>query len=446
MLGELWVYLFVILLGIGFAVRNEVMVTIGGIGVALCAGAWLWSRLAVERLSYSRTLSQHRAFPGEELTVRMAITNRKRIPLARVRVVDTFPAEVELGGHKLRVILRGDVLRFSRSTSIGPYERVRWTYTMCVKRRGIYRIGPAELQTSDLFGIFLRTVHLPDQESLLVFPSTIPLPELSLDARRPVGEERGSALHLHADPSRPAGVREYQPGDPPKHIDWKASAHRNTLLVKQFEPGASNLTALFINCDTVGVSYGGVVALHLERAVAVAASITERLALDGQPLAVYTNSKSVLVEHPMRVPPGRHAHQHALIQETLAMVGPFLAGRIEEELLTQARRLPAGTTLVLITGFMTPELSQALELLARMRRAPVVLWVAAWEPENLPGGVRLVNLAEHLAELEASGQAPYLEGLESRGARLFEEGNEQGAAESATAERTHLEARNVPMA
>jgi uncharacterized protein (DUF58 family) len=32
-----------------------------------------------------------------------------------------------------------------------------------------------------------------------------------------------------------AALREYRPGDPQRHIAWKASAHHDNLLVKDFE-------------------------------------------------------------------------------------------------------------------------------------------------------------------------------------------------------------------
>jgi uncharacterized protein (DUF58 family) len=445
MLGEFWVFMFVALLGIGFAVRNQVLVIIGGIGLVLVAGTWLWSRLSVERLTFTRTLSRTRMFLNETATVSMALTNRKRLPLARVRVVDTYPFEVDFVEPVLKPSPAGDYRRFIKSTSLGSYERVRWTYTLRPRQRGFYRIGPVEVQASDLFGFFPRTRRQDTQELLLVFPATIPLPPLPLPQLRPLGDFRGQAWFPLADPSRHAGIREYQPGDPPKYIDWKSSAKHGALQVKQFEPGASALTAIFVNADTVGVSFGGVVALHMERAVAVAATLAERLLSESQAVGVYTNSRSVMIDHPMRVPPGRRPHQHTLVMETLGMVGPFLAGKMEDMLVQQARRLPAGTSLVLVTGMMTPELSQALELLARMRRRPLVLWVAAWEPEGLSEGVSFVNLAPHLEEVEANGLAPYLAGLDTRrGASQRSEGEVRREADAA--EESHLGARNVPMA
>ncbi|MBM3945784.1 MAG: DUF58 domain-containing protein [SAR202 cluster bacterium] len=444
-LGEFWAVLFIVLLSVGFAARTEILVIIGGIGLAVAGGAWLWGRLAIERLTFQRTISRNRLFLNETATVSMAVTNRKRLPLARVRVVDNYPAGLDFQEPALKLSPSGETRRFVRSTSLDGYERVRWTYTLTPRQRGFYRLGPSEVETSDLFGFFPRRRRLDPDQLLLVFPATIPLPALPMPQTRPLGDFRGQAWFPIADSSRLAGIREYQIGDPTKFIDWKATARIGTVQVKQFEPGASALTALFLNADTVGATFGGVVPLHLERAVALAATLAEQILSQGQTVAVYTNSRSVMVDHPMRVPPARHPQQHALVMEVLGMVGPFLAGKIEDMLLQQARRLPAGTGLVLITAMMTPELARALEVLARLRRQPMVIWVASWEAEIVPDGVTFVDLSPHLAELEAGGQAPYFAGLEKRrGGGQSHQEDVQRQAEAA--EQAHLEARNVPMA
>ncbi|MSP78530.1 MAG: DUF58 domain-containing protein [Dehalococcoidia bacterium] len=446
MFGEFWVYLFVVLLTVGLATRNATLVSISGIGLVLATGTWLWSRLAVERISYRRTVSRRRIFQGEEVDVEMVINNRKSLPLARVRLADTYPIQVELLGQGMSSSPVPNTLRFSRSTTLGAYERVRWHYRLRGKQRGFYRLGPAELHTGDLFNFFPRVVHAPEEEFLLVFPKPMPLPPMNLVPQRPLGDARGSPWFPQADHARQSGLRDYQPGDPPKYIDWKASARRAALQVKQFEPGSSPLIALFVNADTVGLNYGGVIPINLERVVAVAASVADQMLADGLPLALYTNSRSVLYDHPMRVPPGRHPQQHALMMETLAMVGPYLATSMEDLLLDQSRRLPAGTTFVLITGILTEGVRETLQMLiasSGARRKPVMLWVADWEPEDVPGGVSVINLRDHLAGLEKRQEASYMEGLASR---YMATGEFEPAKEKPLPEQEHLEARDVGMA
>ena len=298
----------------------------------------------------------NRAFAGDEVLLRITVTNRKPIPLAWVRLMDSVPEGLELVEHPLEWDPKLLVQNLVHRVSLGAYERVRWTYRLRCTRRGLFRLGPASLRTGDIFGFFPRQRPLTEQHFILVYPRTVPLPDVGLPARWPVGDRRG-ARRLYQDPARPAGVRDYLPGDPVKHIDWKATARRGALQVKVFEPGASILAVPVVNVDTIGLPYGGAIPHHLERVLTTAASLTEEALGHGLNVGLITNGKSALYDHPMSVAPGRSRQQLDMVYEALAMVTPYVGSRIEEQLLMAARRLPPGVTLVLITAILTTELA-----------------------------------------------------------------------------------------
>lgn len=399
MFGELWVYLFFALLLTGFASRAEILVIIGAIGLLLAGGSWLWSWLSLERLTYHRTLSRHRVFIGEAVELTATLTNAKGIPLSRVRVEDTIPSEVEVLSRAVQPTAHGKLSRLTRVTSVGPYERVRWSYQVRGTQRGFYRLGPATLGAGDIFGFFQRRQHAAEEEYLLVFPKPVPLPDLGIPSRRVLGEHP-AVEKLYQDPARLAGVRDYRPGDPVKYIDWKATAHRGDLQVRVFEPGASPLVTIFLNIDTIGAYWGGYIPKNFERAVTVAASLAQETLALGLPVGFYTNGLSVLYDRPMNVSPGRHPQQLPLIFEALAMVSPVVMTPIEEKLWDQMRKLPLGATVVLVTAVLPIDLAKTLEALARQRRSPIVLWVADENPEHLPEGVVYRDLGPYLKELE----------------------------------------------
>ena len=82
------------------------------------------------------------------------------------------------------------------------------------------------------------------------------------------------------------------------------------------------------------------------------------------------------------------------------MVSAYVGSAIEEQLLLASRRLPRGTSLILITGIVTVGLRQALQVLLREGKAPSVIWVADFEPQGIPVGIECQNLAEYLALCE----------------------------------------------
>src|SRR5690349_5393664 len=65
--------------------------------------AWLWNRWALARVSYERTLSQQRAFPGDEIELTIRVANRKPLPLARLDIRDFIPTGLEVIGQSLAV-------------------------------------------------------------------------------------------------------------------------------------------------------------------------------------------------------------------------------------------------------------------------------------------------------------------------------------------------------
>ena len=57
MLGSVWGALFLALVVMGLAGEHPVLAAVGGMGLLVAGGAWLWSRLSLERLHFERTLS-----------------------------------------------------------------------------------------------------------------------------------------------------------------------------------------------------------------------------------------------------------------------------------------------------------------------------------------------------------------------------------------------------
>ena len=399
MFGQLWVLTFLALVLAGMLSRSPALAAMGTVGALVAAGTWLWSRASLDRLVYERRLSRHRAFPGEVVELSISLTNGKVFPLTWVTVRDDIPQGLSLLDGEVREGARPRVGDLIHNTSLAGYERVRWRYQLQCNARGLYRLGPATLRSGDPFGFFPRDRWDAAQEALLVYPQPVPLPDLHLPAKWPVGDRRG-VRQLHGDASRPAGVREYEPGDPWHRVDWKATARRGALHVKVLEPGASLLTAIVTNIDTIGNPSGGYIPHHLERLATVSASLAQEALSGGQSVALFTNGKSVLFERPMSVVLGRSQQHLILILEALAMLTPFVAAPIEEMLLETRRRVPPGVTTVLVTAVMTPGLIHAIEILQRQRRAPVVLWVADNEPRGIPAGIEWRNLVPYLETLE----------------------------------------------
>lgn len=399
MIGTGGAVLFLLLALIGLATGALLLLIVGVMALLVIGGSWVWSCVSIERLSYHRTLGQPRVFAGDAINLTISITNRKPVPLTWVHLGDRLPRGIEVTEVADFTDSPFRKLQLAERTSLGSYERVRWTYQVRCPHRGVYTLGPARIETGDPFGLFPRQKDIPELDFLVVYPRVVPMPELMFPAKWPLGDRQGKR-RLYQDPARPSGVRTYEPGDPWKYIDWKATARRNSLQVKIFEPGSSLLTILAANIDTTGIPYGGSIPKHLERIMTVTASLARDALAEGRSVGFISNGKSVLYERPMSVPAGRSRDQLPLILEALAMVTPYTNTAIEEQLLKTVRTLPAGATMILITSLITPGLRRALELLLSQGKAPILLWVAESPPEDLPAGIDWRDLHFYLTSLE----------------------------------------------
>ena len=113
---------------------------------------------------------------------------------------------------------------------------------------GIYQLGPVTVTAGDYFGLHQVQRSFALFHQLIVYPRVYPLQELGLNPTSPIGP-LPPPQRIYPDPSRFAGVRGYQPGDPRRAIHWKATARTGQLQVKQFDHTITADTLLALNLD-----------------------------------------------------------------------------------------------------------------------------------------------------------------------------------------------------
>lgn len=349
----------------------------------LAAGlAWLWNRYAFAKVAYGRRWGAARAFPGDTVPLMISIDNRKPLPLAMLDLRDSFPPGLEVDGDCIRVD-REDRLVLQRTTSLRWYERVTWTYQVRCTRRGAFRVGPATLDAGDPFGFFRSSWQVPPQDSLIVYPTLLPLESLGLPARSPIGTLR--ARQLIRDPLRTVGVRDYQPDDPFKDIHWMASARTGTLQTRIYEPTTARELAIVLDLDSFEHYWQGINEELIERSISAAATLAQAGLREGYAVGLYVNGAPAQHESLVRLPPGRSPAQLERVMETLARLTPYSVTPVARVLRMAASDLPWGATILLLSGIQ-PQASRAELLRLRERgRATAWLYLGADTPPLVPG-------------------------------------------------------------
>jgi len=218
------------------------------------------------------------------------------------------------------------------------------------------------------------------------------LPELGLEARHPFGDHE-SRNRLIEDPLRLSGVREYLPGDNFRYIHWKATARRQELQTKLFEPSASRPLAIFVNIRTFHHRFEGVDPALREFAISVGASIARWAQMQGDEFGVFANSM-MYAGRRVCVLPGAHPRQLTSVLEALAYCVGIPHTTIERVLQQEAGHLRIGTSIVLVSATLSDNLRRVLIDLQRQGFAVTLLGIGGLTLEKAIPGVAFQKLSE----------------------------------------------------
>lgn len=160
---------------------------------------------------------------------------------ARVTVGENAIAQVVVRGRAVRLLppvieVPLDEGRTRHSLGTGRAAApgsVRVEIALPTTRRGIVEVGPTTHVRTDPLGLFRRRREVSPTLSLHVRPVVTALPSLAsgiVHDLEGVASDKlaASDLSFHA-------LREYVPGDDPRHVHWKSTARAGSLLVRQFQ-------------------------------------------------------------------------------------------------------------------------------------------------------------------------------------------------------------------
>ena len=135
-------------------------------------------------------------------------------------------------------------------TQVLPGERVELVTVRRALKRGVHEGSVVTLRSAAPFGVAERRRTLQIAGSTIVLPAIIPLgplPFLELDPD-PEGASR-SVSRRGAGPEF-MGVREYRPGDSPRHVHWPSTARTGMVMVRELEQERSQRLAIVIDTLT----------------------------------------------------------------------------------------------------------------------------------------------------------------------------------------------------
>ncbi len=168
-----------------------------------------------------RVVPHDRILEGREITVKLIIKSVGESKLSGLNVVDEVPKELEI------------VDSAEWSVSMKPGEERELDYHVRM-RRGIHKFERVRIVYTDPFGLFHMdtTVDLYDEVIGVPIIEEAITPYSTKGTKVTIGPlpspRVGEGVEFHA-------IRDYQPGDPFKIINWKATARTGRIMVNEFE-------------------------------------------------------------------------------------------------------------------------------------------------------------------------------------------------------------------
>ena len=366
------------------------------LGLATRSGAWL--ALAIPLLIYlgtgfllspealklkaTRSLSADRITPNEPVTVALSITNEGS-QMEEIFIEDLVPSSLKVIDGEPKML-----------ASCPPSVKVELQYTVSGDR-GYYRFPGIRVMASDSFHLFRKQITLPVPDQLFVLPQVVRLRRVEIRPRR-------TRVYSGLIPTRQGGpgieffgVREYQPGDPLRSINWKASArHPGTLFINEFEQERVADVGLILDArlrSDVSSSEGSL----FEHAIEATAALADAFLNSGNRVGLL-----VYGGHLDWTFPGYGKIQREKVLRALARAEQGESQVFEGLEYVPTRLFPVRSQLVLISPLLEGDLNVLLKLRARGYPLLIIsLDPISFEQKKLGRG-RDVELAVRIARLE----------------------------------------------
>jgi uncharacterized protein (DUF58 family) len=195
--------------------------------------AWAAARATLRDIVVSARFPDH-IFAGEPAPVIVTLQNKKRyLPSFSILVEARGPinkGELNRKGRQARLRYNKRALAYFMYVPhrAGAEQRVEQTF----QKRGHVMITGFELSTRFPFAFFRRRRRLRARDvDIIVYPKPEPAGDelhlLPMNAGRLASVRRGAGHDL-------LSLRDYQPQDDLRHMDWKATARARRLIVREF--------------------------------------------------------------------------------------------------------------------------------------------------------------------------------------------------------------------
>jgi uncharacterized protein (DUF58 family) len=280
---------------------------------------------------------------GAEAQVEIRVTNPTQT-FFHVQIKEEAPPTLVVESRRFRVDLPAG-------------ETAAFRYVVRPLERGDQAFGALNLRLRSTLGLIVRQSRIEASQSVRVIPNIAEAKKYQLLAK----QNRLAHLGLKKSRIRGAGLefdylREYQPDDELRRVDWKASARRGSLVTKEYDVEKSQNVVLLLDLGRTMASRASELS-KLDYAVNAAILLAYVAVRGGDKVGVVAFADDVIAylalgkakSQPFKVVQTVHALQPRLAEADYRRCFQFLNGRLKRRSLV-----------ALFTDVLDPDSSQRL--------------------------------------------------------------------------------------
>jgi len=342
------------------------------------------------QLQVEKDLSEEKVIQGEPVVIKLKVKNTGSA-IDEVYLEDILPDSLQVTENQSRILV-----------SLKRDAVVEWQYTVHT-RRGYYWMKSVEATMTESLGVFQKTATLPAEKKMMVVPRVAKLKHVAIRPRR-------TRVYSGVIPAARGGtgtdffgIREYQTGDSPRLINWKASARQmDGFFTNEFEQERVADVGLIIDSRNRSYNQGTPDSL-LEYTISAAAALADALLRDGNRVGMLIYGGFMNWTFP-----GSGKIQRERILRTLANIKTYSSQVFNKIDRIPTQLFPVRSQLI----FVSPVQNDDIETLTALRSFGYHLMVispdwVSFEKAQLQPGPELINAAR-LLRLERAATIRHL--------------------------------------
>lgn len=229
---------------VGTLSTNPGLLLVGGLAIGIAGLSYVGTAPHLNELMVTRTVSDAEPNPGDELEVTVTVENDGETYIPDLRIADRLPHNMEVIDGSARL-----------GTALPPGRKASFTYRTVVERgRHDWK---TQILARDLLGTVQREGFVaPEGSDVTCLPhlrtvKEMPVrPQTSIYSGQVDTTSGGEGLEFFS-------IRDYQPGDSKRRIDWKTYAKTGEFSTIEFrEENAARIVLLFDGREEAYVASG----------------------------------------------------------------------------------------------------------------------------------------------------------------------------------------------